>query len=97
MSIDYTEVEKLQKTAPTEVDLQKTIEYFLKTREEKLKENSFWLSSLVSIDKNGLNTISTANYEDIVKEMTPKKVQKFCKKIFKNSKNVEVVMLPLDK
>ena len=96
MSIVYTEVEKLQKTGPTEVDVQKTIEYFLKTREEKLKENSFWLSSLVAIDKNGLNTISSANYEDIIKGMTPKKIQKFCKKIFKNSKNVEVVMLPLD-
>ena len=97
MSIVYAEVEKLQKTGPTEVDVQKTIEYFIKTREEKLKENSFWLSALVTIDENELNTISAANYEDIVKGMTPKKIQKFCKKIFKNSNNVEVVMLPLDK
>lgn len=97
MAIVYEEVEKLQNTGPTEVDVHKTIEYFLKTREEKLKENSFWLSSLVSIDKNKLNTISSANYEEIVKGMTPKNIQKFCKKIFKDSKNVEVVMLPLDK
>ena len=97
MSIVYQEVEKLQKTGPSEVDVHKTIEYFLKTREEKLKENSFWLSSLVSIDKNGLNTISSANYEKIVKGMTSAKIQKFCKKIFKSSKNIEVVMLPMDK
>jgi len=96
MSIVYAEVEKLQKTGPTEVDVHKTIEYFLKTREEKLKENSFWLGALVSIDKNELNTISSSNYEDIVKGMTPKKIQKFCKKIFKDSENVEVVMLPMD-
>ena len=97
MSIVYQEVEKLQNTGPTEVDVNKTIEYFIKTREEKLKENSFWLGALVSIDKNDLNTISSANYEEIVKGMTPKKIQKFSKKIFKNSKNVEVMMLPLDK
>ena len=96
MSIVYAEVEKLQETGPTEVDVHKTIEYFIKTREEKLKENSFWLSSLVSIDKNKLNTISETNYDDIVKGMTPLKIQKFSKKIFKDSKNVEVVMLPLD-
>jgi len=96
MSIIFAEVEKLQKTGPTEVDVHKTIEYFLKTREEKLKENSFWLGALVSIDKNKLNTISAANYEDIVKGMTPKKIQKFCKKIFKDSENVEVIMLPTD-
>jgi len=97
MSIVFAEVENLQNTGPTEVDVHKTIEYFLKTREEKLKENSFWLSALVTIDKNELNTISAANYEDIVKGMTPKKIQKFCKKIFKDSENVEVVMLPMDK
>ena len=96
-SIVYAEVEKLQKTGPTEVDVKKTIEYFLKTREEKLKENSFWLNSLVGIDQNGLNTISSANYDDIIKGMTPKKLQKFSKKIFKESKNVEVLMLPIEK
>ena len=97
MSIVYNEVEKLQKSGPTEVDVHKTIEYFLKTRQEKLKENSFWLNSLVAIDKNGLNTISSSNYEEIVKGLTPKKIRKFSKKIFKNSKNVEVLMLPIEK
>jgi len=94
-AIVYDEVEKLQDVGPTEVDVNKTIEYFIKTREERLKENSFWLSALVSMDKNNLNTISDANYNDIVKEMTPEKLQKFSKKIFENSKNVEVVMLPV--
>ena len=95
-AIVYEEVEKLQKDGPTEVDVQKTIEYFLKTREEDLKENRFWLNALVSMDNYGLNTISDDNYVDIVKDMTPKEIRKFCKNILKNSKNVEVVMLPLD-
>ncbi len=93
-AIVYAEVEKLQTEGPTEKDVNKTIEYFIKTREEQLKENKFWLNSLVSMDMNQLNTISASNYNDIVKEMTPKKIQKFSKEIFKNSKNVEVVMLP---
>lgn len=97
MAIVYEEVEKLQEDGPTEVDVKKTIEYFLKTREEDLKENRFWLNALVSIDKNNLNTISESNYEDIVKDMTPKKIRKFSKMIFGDSKNVEVVMMPLVK
>jgi len=48
------------------------------------------------MDINNLNTISEANYTDIVKEMTPEKIQKFSKILFDNSKNVEVVMLPLE-
>ncbi len=97
VAIVYDEVNKLQKTGPTEIDVHKTQEYFLKTREEKLKDNSFWLGSLVSMSKTGLNTITATNYQDIVKGMTPKKIQKFCKDIFKNSKNVEVIMEPADK
>ncbi len=93
-AIVYDEVEKLQTAGPKEVDVHKTIEYFIKTREEDLKENRFWLNAMVSMDKNEINTISSSNYEDIVREMTPEKIQKFSKKIFENSKNVEVVMLP---
>lgn len=96
-AIIYDEVEKLQNVGPTEVDVHKTIEYFIKTREEDLKENRFWLNTLVSNDRNNLNTISASNYEDIVRKMTPKKIQEFSKKIFENSKNVEVVMMPLVK
>ncbi len=92
--IVFKEVEMLQKNGPKEVDVHKTIEYFIKTREEDLKENSFWLSALVSMDKYDLNTIEKANYEEIVKEMTVKKLQKFADKLFSKSKNVEVVMLP---
>lgn len=95
-AIVYAEVEKLQTQGPTEKDVNKTIEYFIKTREEQLKENKFWLKSLVSMDMYELNTISAANYNEIVKGMTPQKIQDFSKEIFENSKNVEVVMLPAD-
>ncbi len=93
-SIVFAEVDKLGKDGPKEVDVTKTIEYFIKTREEDLKENRFWLRSLVSMDKYELNTINKANYDEIVKGMTVKKLQKFAEQIFSSSKNVEVVMLP---
>ncbi len=73
----------------------KTIEYFIKTRQEDLKENRFWLSTLVSMDKYDLNTVDKANYDEIVTEMTVKKLQKFANKLFADSKNVEVIMLPI--
>ena len=94
-SIVYAEVDKLKVDGPKEKDVNKTIEYFIKTREEDLKENRFWLDALVSMDKYDLNTIDKANYEEIVKNMTVKKLQKFASMVFGSSKNVEVVMLPL--
>lgn len=93
-SIVFDEVETLFKQGPKDIDVHKTIEYFIKTREERLKENSFWLNALVSADKYGLNTINKANYDEIVKGMTVEKLQKFADMIFSGSKNVEVVMLP---
>jgi zinc protease len=94
-AIVFAEVKKLQDVGPKEVDVHKTIEYFIKTREEDLKENKFWLNALVSMDKYDLNTLEKSNYEEIVKGMTVKKLQKFADEIFGSSKNVEVVMLPL--
>ncbi len=93
-AIVFEEVNKLQNNGPKEVDVHKTIEYFIKTREEDLKENKFWLKALVSMDKYELNTLEKSNYEEIVKGMTVKKLQKFANKLFGSSKNVEVVMLP---
>jgi len=92
-AIVFDEVEKLYVEGPSEKNVKKTIEYFIKTHEENLKENRFWLSAIVSKDKNNIDVVGT-NYEEIVKAMTPKKLQKFSKKIFKGSKNVEVTMLP---
>lgn len=93
-SIVFAEVDKLRKDGPKEVDVHKTIEYFIKTREENLKENRFWLTTLVSMDKYGLNTIDKANYDAIVEGMTVKKLQQFADKIFAESNIVEVVMFP---
>ena len=94
-SIVFDEVEKMQNDGPAEVDVKKTIEYFLKTREEQLKENRFWLNALVDMDQYELNTVTEENYNKIVKEMTVKKVQKFAKKLFKDSKTVQIVMYPV--
>ncbi len=93
-SIVFDEVEKMQQNGPKEVDVKKTIEYFLKTREEQLKENRFWLNALVDMDQYELNTITEENYNEIVKKMTVKKIQKFAKELFKDSKTVQVVMYP---
>ncbi len=93
-SIVYAEVDNFIENGPKEVDVHKTIEYFMKTREENLKENSFWLRTLVSMDRNDLNTIDKANYDEIVKGMNVEKLKKFAGELFKDSKNVEVIMFP---
>ncbi|MFW5974575.1 MAG: M16 family metallopeptidase, partial [Bacteroidota bacterium] len=44
--IVYQEIEKLYEDGPSDKDVKKAREYFIKSREEKLEENSFWLSAL---------------------------------------------------
>ncbi|MCK5824732.1 MAG: insulinase family protein [Ichthyobacteriaceae bacterium] len=92
-SIVFDEVDKLWKKGASKTDVDKTIEYFIKTHEENLKENGYWVSALVSKDINDVEIIGT-DYEEIVRGMTVKKLKKFAKKTFRNSKNVEVIMLP---
>ena len=91
--IVYEEVEKLYTEGPSEEDLKKAREYFLKSREEQLKENSFWLSALEKKSWNKMD-VTDDDYESMVKSLTVKDIKKAAKKYLKGAGNVDVVMIP---
>jgi len=95
-SIIYREIEKIKKEGPTEKDLTKTIEYFKKTREEQLRENSFWKSALLKKYYHGYDPTEPANFDDLVNSLTTKSLKKAANMFFNNDNHVQIVMMPED-
>jgi zinc protease len=92
-AIVHREVEKIVKDGPTEVDLQKAKEFFLKQRQEDLKENNWWFSPLTEYYYNNVDVLN--GYEEKVKNLTVGAVKDYANKTLTQGNTIEVVMRPL--
>ncbi|MFH0756449.1 MAG: insulinase family protein [Bacteroidota bacterium] len=93
-SLVYTELDKLASEGPSEVDLSKTVKNMLKGREESKEHNNYYMEMLYSYYVHGINFNDPANYEDILKGLTPKDVKKVMKVFYKKPNIVDVVFIP---
>lgn len=96
MEIVYDEVKKLYTEGPSQEDLKKAKEYFLKTREENLRENKYWLNALVHNRFHNENILNEKNYEAIVKALTTDDIRQAAEKYLKNANTAEIVMNPVN-
>jgi zinc protease len=92
VGIIHSELKKIVDEGPTEVDLNKAREYFLKTRQERLRENRFWSSAIREYYSNDVDLIN--GYEDFVKNLNVIDVQKAAQDFFKDANTLEVIMSP---
>ena len=92
VSIVHREIKKVLENGPTEEDLQKAREYFLKQRQEDMKENNWWNNMVTDYYFNGMDNIS--GYEAKVKALNTKAVQDYAKKILGQGNTIEVIMRP---
>ena len=90
----YVELEKLAQDGPSGEDLSKTVENLLKTREQNKEHNSYFLNNLFDYYVHGINFDNPANYEDILKDLTTKKIMKVMKAFYKDPNVVDVVFVP---
>ncbi len=90
----YEEIEKIVKEGPSQTDLDKAKKYFVKKREEGLKENNFWLGKIISAYCYGSENIKLKDYNDIIDKITIKSVKKTAKKHIDLDKYVEVLLMP---
>ncbi len=93
----YLELDKLAKEGPSEVDLSKTVENIMKGREQSKEHNAYYLSTIFEYYIHGINYDDPANYEDIVKGLTPKDVKKVMKSFYKSPNVVDVTFIPAEK
>jgi zinc protease len=92
IGIVHSEIKKMEETGPSEADLQKAKEYFLKQRPEDMKENSWWLGRMDDYYFYNLDFIS--GYEAKVKALNVASVHDYAKKVLTQGNVVQVVMRP---
>ena len=76
---------------PSQEDLTKVVENLYKKRAEDKEENNYWLGAMMSFNEDNINV--DAEFEDIVKSITPQSIADFTKEVLKGY-NKEVVQLP---
>ena len=75
-----------------EEELNKIKEYMLKAIDQNEHENRYWLNVMYAYLNTGVDR--NAGYRDIVKGLTPAKIQDFTKKILAAGNRIQFVMLP---
>ena len=93
-AIVHKEIAKILAEGPSQEDLTKTKDFFVKERGEKLKENRFWLSAIRNFEVDGYDAVSGTKYVDIVNKMTPASCKTAFNKLLKKSNTIEVIMNP---
>ncbi len=92
IGIVYTEIKKMVENGPSEADLQKAKEYFMKQRQEDMKENSWWMSRMDDYYFYNLDFLT--GYDDKVKALNIQSVHDYAKKVLTQGNVVQVVMRP---
>jgi zinc protease len=92
IGIVYREIKKIVDNGPSEADLQKAKEYFLKQRPEDMKENSWWLSRMDDYYFYNLDYLT--GYETKINTLNIQSLHDYAKKVLTQGNVVQVVMRP---
>lgn len=92
VSIVHREIKNIVDNGPTEIDLQKAKEYFLKQRPEDMKENNWWNNTLSDYYFYNLDYLT--GFDEKVKALSVKSVHDYAKKLLSQGNIIEVIMRP---
>ena len=90
----FSEIKKLRKKGPTEVDLKKAQEAMIRNRETDLEKNEFWLRKIESLYFNKDNPASVLNFKERVNSITIADLKNTAEKYFNPDHYVRVVLMP---
>ena len=88
--IVYKGVEDIVANGPKEENLQKVKEYMLRSHEEQLKKNNYWMNQMVSHVLYGEENV--APYVDLVNSITVEDLREMARLIFKSGNCAEIGM-----
>jgi zinc protease len=92
--IVFEEIDRISKKPCSATDLEEIKKNYIKNRAEAEKQNNFWLSVIQSSLMNNEDLTSKEDYNKLVNSISVKDIQKFAKKLFKNTDSIEVIMNP---
>jgi zinc protease len=93
--IIYKEIDKLTEVGPDIEKLNKVVSNLLKNREESRLHNSYWSNALYAFYYTGIDVNDPANYEEILKKLTVRDIQKVAKMFFQNADIADIVFRPV--
>jgi zinc protease len=94
--IIYNEIKKIITSGPGKEELSKTVNSLLNNREESRKHNNFWSNAIYSWCYTGIDVNDPKNYEDILKKLTVKDIQKFARQFFSKADVADIVFRPVE-
>ncbi len=86
----YQGIEDVCANGPKEEQLQKIKEYLLRSHDEKIKTNGYWMSQIINITRDKRNFVD--GYNDMVNSITVDDLKECAKKIFKSGNRLVVGM-----
>ena len=92
----FEQIDSLKTVGTTDLYVDKVKEMRKRQRETDLKENSFWVGSLASLDFNGVDPRLLTQYPALVDSLTVDVVQQAAQKYFNMDRYVRVVLYPED-
>lgn len=93
-SLVYAEVEKIKKEGVKEEEIANVAKNMLKDFEQSKPHNSYWLTVITTYYIYDINNNDPAQFEDIIKNMTPDDIKDFANRMFDNPDIIDVVFEP---
>ena len=90
----FEQIDSLKTVGTTDLYIEKVKEMRQRQREIDLKENSFWVGSLTSLDFNGVDPRRLIQYPALVDSLTAEAVQQAAQNYFNMDRYVRVVLYP---
>ena len=90
----FAEIQKIKDNGPSEADLNKVKEAFLKQYQEDLKDNNFWANRLQRSGELGTNPAGILTMETRLKQITSKDLQEAAKKYFNMNNYFQALLNP---
>lgn len=94
MQIVWKELNDLKSNPVNANDLEDIKKALLKNREESLKTNSFWNTTIYNNTLNQIPFLQDDEYKNLISKINQKTIQQFSKHVLDSSSSVEVIMSP---
>ncbi|MEO7976053.1 insulinase family protein [Flavobacterium sp.] len=94
LQIVYDELNSIVKNDVPEKDLSDIKEDLIKSNQQNIKSNSYWMNTIVDYLKTGDKFVSSDAYENLIKSISVKDIKKYAGEVLPKADKVEVVMHP---
>jgi len=94
VKIIYREIMQIQEQGPTLNEIQKTLEYLRKTRNENINKNQFWQKALFQKYYFGFDIDAVDNYDDQLKNISIESIKSAANRFFDMNNYIELISVP---